>query len=425
MYKRSPQRIYSQLHGHDSIRILELTRVHQRNTQFCGRLITIRLDERPDYVALSYVWGKESSDDPMLRVNGHLLQIRASLGEALQELTTRGNPIRLWVDQICIDQNNETEKEQQVQLMSRIYVQARRVIGWLGGHDDDSQLAFDLLFVAGYVPTAHGVQAESKWQRTVDALMKAGHLHKLGDLFDQSKRTVRAAACLVQRPWFYRLWIVQEAALASTLELCCGNSSIPGDIFFNAVRILCSVVSDPPMPWLQKPYLNAHKLGLLRAQVSVGQNHSFPHLAHTFGGWLCKKDQDRLNALFGLMFRNKQAWFTPTYSMSAVRLYSEFAQAHIRLKGTLDLLHFAGCVDNSTHTLFKIENQVVLQLEPPPADIPSWVPDCRVQSRPLVLTKDFEDVSLRFSATISDPEFEFHHNILRVCAREIDKIQVC
>ena len=85
----------------------------------------------------------------MLRVNGHLLQIRASLGEALQELTTRGNPIRLWVDQICINQNNETEKEQQVQLMSRIYVQALRVIGWLGGHDDDSQLAFDLLFVAG------------------------------------------------------------------------------------------------------------------------------------------------------------------------------------------------------------------------------------------------------------------------------------
>jgi hypothetical protein len=149
VYKPSPKRIYSQLHDHDSIRILELTRVHQQNTQFCGRLIAIRLDERPDYVALSYVWGKESSDDPMLRVNGHLLQIRASLGEALQELTTRGNPIRLWVDQICINQNNETEKEQQVQLMSRIYVQALRVIGWLGGHDDDSQLAFDLLFVAG------------------------------------------------------------------------------------------------------------------------------------------------------------------------------------------------------------------------------------------------------------------------------------
>jgi hypothetical protein len=250
MYQRSPQKIYSPLHDRDSVRILELARDHQQDTSFCGRLITIGLDEKPDYVALSYVWGKASSDDPMLHVDGHPLQIRASLWEALQELTTRVNPIRLWVDQICIDQNNETEKEQQVRLMSRIYVQAQRVIGWLGGHDSDSRLAFDLLFVVGHASPAHAVQAESEWRHTVDALIKDEHLQALGDLFDPSRRTVQAAACLVQRSWFYRLWIVQEVALASSLELCCGNSSIPGDIFFSAVRILCSVVSNPPMPWL-------------------------------------------------------------------------------------------------------------------------------------------------------------------------------
>jgi hypothetical protein len=383
------------------------------------------LDQRPDYIALSYVWGKESSNDPILHVDGYPLQIRASLWQALQELTTHVNTIRLWVDQICIDQKNETEKQQQVELMSRIYKHAQRVIGWLGDHDNDSQLALDLLFVVGNSPPAHEVQAESEWRRAVDALMKAGHLQRLGDLFDPSKRTVQAAACLVQRPWFYRLWIVQEVALASTLELRCGNSSIPGDIFFNAVRILRSVVSDPPMPWLQKPYRNAHKLGQLRAQVQLGQDHSFPHLAHTLSGWLCEKTQDRLNALFGLMFRDKQAWFMPSYSMSAIELYFAFAQAHIRLKGTLDILHFAGCADNSAHAIFQVEDRVVLQLHPPPDDVPSWVPDWRVQSRPLVLTNSLEDASVGFSATSSDPDFEFHDNILRVCAREMDIIKVC
>jgi hypothetical protein len=222
-------------------------------------------DERPDHIALSYVWGEESSNDPMLHVDGYSLQIRASLWEALQELTTHVNTIRLWVDQICIDQKNETEKKQQVELMSKIYKQAQRVIGWLGDHEDDSELAWDLLFVVGNSLPAHEVQAESELRRAVDALMKAGHLQRLGDLVDPSRRSVQAAACLVQRPWFHRLWIVQEVALAFTLELRCGNSYIPGDIFFNAVRILRSAVSDPPMPWLQKPYRNAFKLGQLRA----------------------------------------------------------------------------------------------------------------------------------------------------------------
>ena len=74
---------------------------------------------------------------------------------------------------------------------------------------------------------------------------------------------------------------VQEVALASALELRCGSSSILGDTFFNAIRILCSAVSDPPMPWLLQPYRNAYKFGQLRAQVAAGQNRSFPHLAHT------------------------------------------------------------------------------------------------------------------------------------------------
>ncbi|OAL01734.1 HET-domain-containing protein [Phaeosphaeriaceae sp. SRC1lsM3a] len=408
-----------------NVRILELTRTPQNDTSFCGHLIITSLDERPKYSALSYVWGERSSNDPTLLVDGYPLQIRASLWQAFQELTTHINPVRLWVDQICTDQNNEIEKEQQVQLMSRIYEQAQRVIGWLGDHDDDSQLAFDMLFVVGYVWSVHEAQAKSKWRRAVDGLMKDGHLHKLEDLCDPSKRTVQAAARLVQRPWFYRLWIVQEVALASTLELRCGNSCIPGDIFFNAVRILRSAVSDPPMPWLQKPYRNTHKLGQLRAQIQLGQNHSFPHLAQTLSGWFCEKKEDRLNALFGLIFRNKQAWFRPSYSMSAVELYFAFAQAHIRLKGTLDILHFAGCVDNSAHALLRDEDRVVLQLHPPPDDSPSWVPDWRVQSRPLVLTNGLEDESVGFSATASAPDFEFHDNILRVCAREMDKIKVC
>jgi hypothetical protein len=425
MVERSPQLMYPQLHNLDSIRILKLTRINQRDTPFCGRLVAVRLDESPDYVALSYAWGGKSSDDPMLHVNGHTLQIRTSLWQALEALTTCGITIRLWVDQICINQENKAEQEQQVRLMSRIYAQARRVVGWLGDHGKDSHLAFDLLLVLGRSPSARDVEPDFEWRRAADALMKDGHVYKVENLFNPASKPLQAVACLVERSWFYRLWIVQEVALASTLGLRCSSSSISSDVFFNAIRILCSAVSDPPTPWLLQPYRNAYKLGQLRAQVSAGQNNSFPHLAHTLSGWLCGKDHDRLIALFGLAFRNTEAWFKPSYSISAPELYIEFAQAHMRLKGSLDILHFAGCGDNGAHDFARIGDQVVLQLEPPPDDISSWVPDWRMRSRPLTLATNVENGSLGFSATASDPEFEFKQHMLRVCAREVDSIRMC
>lgn len=255
--------------------------------------------------------------------------------------------------------------------------------------------------------------------------MKDGHLYKVEDLFNPASKPLQAVVCLVKRRWFYRLWIVQEVALASALELRCGSFSISGDIFFNAIRILCSAVSDPPMPWLLQPYRNAYRLGQLRAQVAAGQNHSFPHLAHTLSGWLCGKDHDRLIALFGLAFRSIQAWFKPSYSIAAPELYTEFAQAHILLEGSLDILNFAGCGDNNAHEFARDGDQVVLRLEPPPDDVPSWVPDWRMRSRPLTPATNAERGSLGFSATASDPEFKFHQYTLCVRAREVDIIKVC
>ena len=103
-------------------------------------------------------------------------------------MTTCVNTVVLWADQICIDQSNETEKEQQVQLMSRIYAQAQQVTGWLGLHENDSYLAFDLLLVLGRTLTAEEAQADSEWRRAADAVMKDGHVHKVEDLFNPASK---------------------------------------------------------------------------------------------------------------------------------------------------------------------------------------------------------------------------------------------
>jgi hypothetical protein len=179
------------------------------------------------------------------------------------------------------------------------------------------------------------------------------------------------------------------------------------------------------MPWLLKPYRHALKLGQLRAQVFAGHNHSFPYLAQTLSEWNCKKSHDRLIALFGLVFQEKQAWFMPSYKKSSPELFAEFAQEHVLLYKGLDILHFAGCGDSSAHSLYQVEGQIILQANPPGDDIPSWVPDWRVQSRPLTLLPNPENSSIGFSATVSAPEFRLDHHRLYVRAQEVDRIKIC
>lgn len=218
---------------------------------------------------------------------------------------------------------------------------------------------------------------------------------------------------------------MQEVTLASAVEFLCGSSSIPGNVFFKAIRILSSTVTDPPMPWLLKPYRHALKLGQLRAQVFARKNHSFPHLAQVLSEWHCSKVHDRLIALFALVFRDTQAWFTPSYSISGPDFYAEFAKRHIHMTGGLTILHYAGCGDSDAHRLLQADDRFVLQVNPPADDIASWIPDWRVRSRPLALSPNLENGSIAFTATDSVPEFKLDHHIFYVRAREMDKIKVC
>jgi hypothetical protein len=87
------------------------------------------------YTCLSYVWGDPEKGQWIL-VNGRRLWVRQNLHSFLDsarkmpELTCPGYWI--WIDAICIDQNNITEREHQVQQMGRIYAGAEEVISWLG-----------------------------------------------------------------------------------------------------------------------------------------------------------------------------------------------------------------------------------------------------------------------------------------------------
>lgn len=112
-------------------------------------LFEVPLDKAPPYEALSYRW---SSGKPPSRINcnGKLLAITSNLQEALRRLNVVDR--LLWVDSICINQDDVVEKGEQVALMSEIYSKAVRVLVWLGeNQDSDSMyLSYMELARAGY-----------------------------------------------------------------------------------------------------------------------------------------------------------------------------------------------------------------------------------------------------------------------------------
>lgn len=93
------------------------------------------------YEALSYVWGN-TQDGRVIEVGQSTLRIGRNLFEALQALRASSPTASrtIWVDAICINQADVTERAQQVRIMWKIYSGATRTTVWLGPADADSDL---------------------------------------------------------------------------------------------------------------------------------------------------------------------------------------------------------------------------------------------------------------------------------------------
>jgi hypothetical protein len=204
-----------------------------------------------EYEALSYTWGgihrhmpisviREDADKNCVE---EALFATPQLLMALRRLRLASNPRRLWIDQLCIDQENSKEVGSQVQLMGDIYKAARRVVVWLG--EDITHTICDSSKMWDEADSTHLLdlirEIPSHNQNTTDNTSRVTSLVRFGLTWHfehLEMRRLRAVYELLWRPWFRRAWVFQEASLAKQLSVQFGRAEMD----FGDLENVCSAI---------------------------------------------------------------------------------------------------------------------------------------------------------------------------------------
>lgn len=118
---------------------------------------------------------------------------------------------RLWADAICINQEDEEEKSRQIARMSDIYRFADTVYAWLGENKGDERaIVFRIMDMAhrfGLAPQPWETNLTQLFERSTEEF----------DIFAQD------IIKLLSRPWFNRIWVIQEVCLPAKPLLLAGG----------------------------------------------------------------------------------------------------------------------------------------------------------------------------------------------------------
>ncbi|KLU89562.1 hypothetical protein MAPG_08533 [Magnaporthiopsis poae ATCC 64411] len=419
-----------------NIRLLKLLPAENHASMLQCTLAESVCSPDAQYEALSYVWGKQSPDTMQaIQLNGLPFNVGKNLEEALRQLRPRvGLPRILWIDAVCIDQTNTQERNQQVAQMDNVYRNAARVTVWLGPETDMSSGFFqmspetsdDQLF--GNSPVKRKEQPSEKPRlkhkeqsfreyflehkdrpleefilEHYDMFLEFPFVHSRPGvperIDDQLLKemphpippactsTVKCCLEVLTRPWWKRVWVLQELVLASNVTIRCGSGSM-GWTFLQAMLFLFTRrrSNDPnffiasndlslrPAEWelqsklsmeIQKvfPFFFLQKNSVLASRIRPVSMATLVTLTNDFEA---TDPRDKVFALVGLLPTDSQerAIFTPDYTTNVRRLCIRAARHWLESTRTLQAI-------SSWETAPK-DSEVHDAQRP---TFPSWVPD--------------------------------------------------
>ena len=217
--------------GRGAIRILKLFHSKRDTSHIDCELLATTISDgiwhkhgssQLHYEALSWYWG-DSQESECVRIRRgrrvYVKHINLNLYSALRALRHTQKDRYLWIDAICVDQDNVQERSRQVEMAHDIFWNADQVCVWLGDSTPSSRMAMtfidkEVIRLKDFDQLLETKDADQKWCSLLQ---------------------------LMQHPWFSRRWVVQEIGLTRNATIYCGNETLSWSKFAIAVELFIEI----------------------------------------------------------------------------------------------------------------------------------------------------------------------------------------
>ncbi|KAL1606294.1 hypothetical protein SLS60_003696 [Paraconiothyrium brasiliense] len=314
-----------------------------------GRTRVLPLPTEERYETLSYVWGHDPPE-VKIEVNRREIAITPTLAAALRRLQLPDRPRTLWIDQLCIAQDDDAEKATQVPLMGQIYSSTARCLIWMGDIRADIAMtdaanAFDLLtYIADEADETQSKPVEVPSclasEKAVEAAMEALESILIG-----------------QNPWWERIWTLQEVILPSKALMLWGPLSIDW-------AVLAAGQSVPSLIWdYHSRTLNKLVTQVIGLQFARRKTESPIDVAFRWGFRKATHPLDKVYGFLGLFPPGtlKRAG-KPDYDLPVATVYTMFTVDMIEYEKDLQPIalwsanHFTQSTPNMPSWAFDMSN---------------------------------------------------------------------
>jgi hypothetical protein len=355
--QQTEQLEYKPIKGSDEIRLLRIeSGPEQCSTCATGHMLCtishVSLSTSPVYEALSYVWGSTEKTHLIQCIDGSLLPVTANLHAALCRLRSAGRPRTLWVDAVCINQVDDAERTQQVRMMTRIYLEASKVLIWLGDEEEGDDIAFNFINQLSTQKETWEKDLGTAWAPWIPIAV-------------QDSPLPRAVGGVLQRPWFRRVWVIQEAAMARKAQVICGSHNADWETLWGLIRHIQEKGLESSLGTTAFALMTISVTALVKDKRVANATPDPTLLQLLEMTQLCSStdSRDRVFALLGIISDSRSVGVSVDYSIGCEELYEQVGIQGLVVRKDLSYLSFSGYKHSKLA-------------------LPSWVPDWSINANP-------------------------------------------